>query len=114
MVSKNEGYNTVVPPTTIKKVTVSNGVYWVGIPGADLYILCGCPADSVKHLMKTGIIRTVEKDGVVFEIGPNAILLSEVSIQNGDFCNLGEFPVLQMLYRQGMLLPNHPNNTRFP
>ena len=22
-----------------------------------------------------------------------------------------EFPVLQMLYRQGMLLPNHPNNT---
>jgi hemerythrin len=23
---------------------------------------------------------------------------------------LGEFPVLQMLYRQGMIIPNHPNN----
>jgi hemerythrin len=26
-------------------------------------------------------------------------------------CNLAEFPVLQMFYRQGMLLPGHPNNT---
>ncbi len=45
------------------------------------------------------------------ETGPNAILLSDLSVQKGDFANLAEFPVLQMLYRQGMLLPNHPNNT---
>jgi hemerythrin len=32
-------------------------------------------------------------------------------IQNGHLCNLAEFPILQMLYRQGMLMPNHPNNT---
>ncbi len=31
-------------------------------------------------------------------------------VQNGVFCNLAEFPVLQMLYRQGMILPGHPNN----
>ncbi|MBF0189466.1 MAG: cyclic nucleotide-binding domain-containing protein, partial [Magnetococcales bacterium] len=42
---------------------------------------------------------------------PNAILLSDVMLQNGQFSNLAEFPVLQMFYRQGMLLPNHPNNT---
>ena len=45
------------------------------------------------------------------ETGPNAILLSDLSVQKGDFANLAEFPVLQMLYRQGMMLPNHPNNT---
>ncbi|MBN2534632.1 MAG: hypothetical protein JXB88_17240 [Spirochaetales bacterium] len=44
-------------------------------------------------------------------IYPNAILLSDVSSQNGSFSNLAEFPILQMLYRQGMILPNHPNNT---
>ena len=95
----------------IKKVKINNGVFWVGIPEVDLYILCGCPADSVKHLMKYGFIRQVEKQGVEFEIGPNSILLSDVLIQNGQFSNLAEFPVLQMLYRQGMILPNHPNNT---
>ena len=49
--------------------------------------------------------------GVPSESGPNAILLSDVMIQGGDFSNLAEFPVLQMLYRQGMLLPGHPGNT---
>ncbi|MCX7148143.1 MAG: cyclic nucleotide-binding domain-containing protein, partial [Rhodocyclales bacterium] len=48
---------------------------------------------------------------VTFENGPNAILLSDSMIQNGHLCNLAEFPILQMLYRQGMLLPGHPNNT---
>lgn len=93
------------------KIKIANGMYWVGIPEAGLYILCGCPADSVKHLMKRGLIVQGEKDGIKYETGPNAILLSEVSIQNGSFSNLAEFPVLQMFYRQGMLLPNHPNNT---
>ena len=66
---------------------------------------------SVKHLVKRGLITSTERDGVTFESGPNAILLSDVLIQNGRFANLAEFPVMQMLYRQGMILPNHPNNT---
>ncbi|MBF0351598.1 MAG: cyclic nucleotide-binding domain-containing protein [SAR324 cluster bacterium] len=95
----------------IKKVSVTSGVFWVGIQEADVYILCGCPADVVKHLRKMGLIRSVEVNNVTCEIGPNAILLSDVAVQNGRFANLAEFPVLQMLYRQGTIIPGHPNNT---
>lgn len=95
----------------MKKRKVATGIYWVEIPEAGLYILCGCPADSVKHLKRKGLILEEEKNGVVCETGPNAILLSELPLQNERFTNLGEFPVLQMLYKQGMILPNHPNNT---
>lgn len=95
----------------IKKIKVSVGIYWVEIPDADVFILCGCPADAVKHLRKRGLIDQVEYKGGTYETGPNAILLSEVLIQNGHFANLTEFPVLQMLYLQGMIVPNHPNNT---
>ncbi|MBF0310167.1 MAG: bacteriohemerythrin [Magnetococcales bacterium] len=95
----------------INKVDICPGLYWVEIPAADLRIQCGCPADSVKHLMKRGLIVPTEKNGVRFETGPNAILLSDAMLQNGQFCNLAEFPVLQMLYRQGFLIPGHPNNT---
>lgn len=94
----------------IKKMEVIKGVYWVEIPEADLFMLCGCPEDSVKHLMQRRLIVPTALDGVSFETGPNAILLSDVALQNGKFCNLAEFPVLQMLYRQGMILPGHPNN----
>ena len=92
-------------------VHVVPGVLWLQIPEAGLYILCGCPAEVVKHLMRRGLIHTVEKGGVAYETGPNVILLSELLVQNGGFANLSEFPVLQMLYRQGMILPGHPNNT---
>lgn len=95
----------------ITKIKVSNGIYWIEIPEADLFIMCGCPPDSVKHLMKRGLIVTTEQDGVSFETGPNAILLSDVMLQGDDIANMAEFPVLQMLYRQGMILPNHPGNT---
>jgi len=95
---------------SIRKLVVATGIYYVEIPAAGLYLLCGSPADSVKHLFRRGIIQTLERGGVTFENGPNAILLSDSIIQNGHLCNLGEFPILQMLYRQGMLLPNHPNN----
>ena len=47
---------------------------------------------------------------MTYEIGPNAILLSDVPVQNGGFSNLAEFPILHMFYRQGMILPDHPNN----
>ncbi len=95
----------------ISKNQIAKGMFWVEVPEIELYIMCGCPADSVKHLMKRGLIVVREKNGVNFETGPNAILLSDVSIQNGFFSNMCEFPVLQMYYRQGMMLPGHPNNT---
>ena len=94
----------------IKRMEVIRGVYWVEVPEADLYMLCGCPEDAVKHLMQRRLIVPTERDGVRFETGPNAILLSDVALQNGKFCNLAEFPVLQMLYKQGMIIPGHPNN----
>ncbi|MCF6151885.1 MAG: bacteriohemerythrin [Candidatus Kuenenia stuttgartiensis] len=95
----------------LRKCKITNGVFWVEIPEAGVYILCGCPADAVKHLKKQGFIqnRIVGEDK--YESGPNAILLSDLLVQNGRFANLAEFPVMQMLYRQGMMLPNHPNNT---
>ncbi len=97
--------------TSLTKIEVAEGIFYVTIPEADLHILCGCPADSVKHLMKRGLIQAREVDGTAFETGPNAILLSDVLIQNGRFTNLSEFPILQMFYRQGRIIPGHPNNT---
>ena len=94
----------------LRTTRVASGVYWIQVPEAELYILCGCPADVVKHLMLRGLIVEERAGGVTFETGPNVILLSDVLVQNGSFSNLSEFPVLQMLYRQGMMLPGHPNN----
>ncbi len=93
----------------LRKIEVTAGVYWV--EAGPMRVLCGCPADVVKHLMKRGLIATVDRNGQSYETGPNAILLSDVMVQNGAFANLAEFPVLQMLYRQGMILPGHPGNT---
>ncbi|MFH1568091.1 MAG: MBL fold metallo-hydrolase, partial [Gemmatimonadota bacterium] len=95
----------------MRKIRVANGIWWVEVPQAGLYLLCGCPADSVKHLLRKGLIASEERNGVVCETGPNAILLSDLPIHHQRFANLAEFPVLQMLYRQGMILPGHPNNT---
>ena len=95
----------------LRKIEVSSGIFWIEAPSVDVRILCGCPADSIKHLMKRGLIAATERGGVHYETGPNVILLSDVMIQNGVFANLAEFPVLQMLYRQGMIIPNHPGNT---
>lgn len=96
---------------SIRKIAVSTGIFWVEVPNADVRILCGCPADSVKHLLRKGLIISIEVDGVALETGPNAILLSDLMIQNGRVCNQSEFPVLQMLYNQGMIVPDHPGNT---
>ena len=95
----------------LRKIEVTTGVWWIEVAQAGIRVLCGCPADAVKHLMKRGLIVSTEEDGVPFETGPNAILLSDAMVQNGSFSNLAEFPVLQMLYRQGMILPHHPGNT---
>ncbi len=95
----------------ITKIEVARGIHWVEIPEAGLRILCGCPADAIKHLIKRGLVLPQVVKGVSCETGPNAILLSDVALQNGEFANLAEFPVLQMLYKQGLIIPNHPNNT---
>ena len=95
----------------VTKQKVANGIFWVEVPEADLRILCGCPADAVKHLIRRGLVGPAQKGGVAFETGPNAILLSDTPIQKGSFANLAEFPLLQMFYRQGMIIPHHPNNT---
>jgi hemerythrin len=95
----------------LRTTPVATGVFWVQVPEAGLYILCGSPGDVVKHLMLRGHIAEEDKGEVKCETGPNVILLSDVLVQNGNFANLSEFPVLQMLYRQGLILPGHPNNT---
>ncbi len=95
----------------ITKISVSTGVFWIEVQEADVRILCGSPADAVKHLLRRGLIVPIEVDGVHCESGPNAILLSDLAIQNGQICSRAEFPILQMLYNQGMILPNHPRNT---
>ena len=97
--------------TNIRKVHVSSGITWVEVRQADVRILCGCPEDVVKHLLRTGLIVPVEMDGVACETGPNTILLSDLAIQNGQVCSRSEVPVLPMLYNQGMIVPGHPRNT---
>ncbi len=95
----------------MEMIPVTRGVSLVRIPEARLSILCGCPENAIKHLFKRGLIEKAGGDGRSYETGPNAILLSEVAVQNGRFANLAEFPVLHMLYRQGMIIPGHPGNT---
>ena len=92
----------------LRLLQVTTGVYWLESP--HLRILCGCPAEVVKHLGKRGLILPEQRGDTLTETGPNAILLSDLAIQNGVLGNLAEFPVLQMLYRQGMMIPDHPNN----
>ncbi len=98
----------------ITKRKILDGVFLIDIPDAELKLLCGCPADVIKHLAMKGLLPIVEKNGVKYEAGPNAILLSDVLVQNGSLCNLSEFPVLHMFYNQGMILPGHPNESMTP
>ena len=93
------------------KTSVLPGVWWVEIDQADLRILCGSPMDIVKHLIRQNLVKKTQSGSVSFETGPNAVLLSEKTVQNGRLWNLVEFPVLHMMYRQGMALPGHPGNT---
>ena len=94
----------------IQKTIVNNSCFFIHIEEINFKLLCSSPADSVKHLRKLGIIKSISKDDIMFDDGPNAILLADTSMQNGCLCNLSEFPVLHMLYLQGMIVPNHPNN----
>lgn len=90
---------------------IAPGMYYVDTGEAGLRILCGCPENAIKHAFKAGAVRKAHMDGQAYEIGPNAIILSELPVQRGRFANVAEFPVLHMLYRQGMIVPGHPGNT---
>ncbi len=50
----------------IIKINVVSGVEWVEIPQAGLRLLCGCPSDVIKHVMKRGLIAPAEKHGSAF------------------------------------------------
>lgn len=97
----------------ISKQEITPGIVWIEVKEADLYLCCGCPADTIKHLKKAGLIHSQEKDGWQYESGPNAILLSDTLIQNGKLANLSEFVVMHMLYLQGIFIPGHPNYLKF-
>jgi hemerythrin len=36
---------------SIRKIDVARGILWIEVPEANLRVLCGCPADAVKHLI---------------------------------------------------------------
>lgn len=90
----------------IKYSKLAPGLYWVEVPEVGFRVLCGCPPDSVKFLIQERHIRRC-KEG--WEMGPSAILLNDLPIQNSSLCNLGEFPILQIFYRQGYFIPGHVN-----
>ncbi|OQY34707.1 MAG: hypothetical protein B6241_03975 [Spirochaetaceae bacterium 4572_59] len=92
-------------------VKVTTGLFWLEIPEKNFYLMCGCPMDSIKHLTNKALIRPLQNRTAYTESGPNAILLSDRPVQNGYFCNMAEFPILHMMYKQGMSLPGHPGNT---
>jgi hemerythrin len=94
--------------SNIRKIPISTGVYWVEVRHADVRILCGCPEDAVKHLLRTGLIVPMEVEGVACESGPNAILLSDLAIQNARSA-AARVPVLQMPTTRADV--QHPRNT---
>ena len=78
---------------------IAPGFFWVEIEKVGLKLLCGCPPDSVKLLKQAGILSYDRNTSQ----GPNAILLSDQTFNESGFANLSEFPVMHMLYVQGML-----------
>ena len=44
---------------------------------------------------------------VTSETGPNALLLSDLSVQNGDFANLAEFPVTFLILARTKKFQDH-------
>ena len=90
-------------------VQVAAGLFWVSIPEVDFFLQCGCIQDSVKYLIQRGCIEQIEQHGLIYETGPNAVLLSDTTLQGGHFSNLAEFPVAHMYFHQGKGLPGHPN-----
>jgi len=88
------------------------GCFFLQAPSISLQMLCGCPPDAIKLLRAKGHVRSTTLEGSYAETGPNAILLSDRRVQGREISNLTEFPVLQMLYKQGLAIPGHPNHQK--
>ncbi len=93
----------------VENIFVSPGIHWLSFPEANLNVLCGCPADSVKHLMKKGLIRSIEKDGMTYESGPNAILLSDLNYKTDILQILQNFPSSRCFTVRECCCRDHPN-----
>ena len=67
--------------TKISKTKIAAGVFWLEVPEAELFVLCGCPADSIKHLMKAGKIYDYEieedTEKVNFDFNPNFVVIEK-------------------------------------
>ncbi|MDT8446716.1 MAG: MBL fold metallo-hydrolase [bacterium] len=92
---------------------IQPGCYYLQVPAVGLRMLCGSPPDAIKHLRVQGFVSEQNLSGVICETGPNALLLGEQLIQAGEVANLAEFPVLHMLYKQGLGIPGHPAQKKF-
>jgi len=90
------------------------GCFYLQAPSVGLKMLCGSPPDAIKLLSARGHVQATTLSGYYAESGPNAILLNDRLTQAGEICNLTEFPVLHMLYKQGMAIPGHPNHQAQP
>ena len=95
---------------SIQKIKLNNGTYYLDIPKANVKILCASPPEVFKMMAQKGITKWLQEGNWKYETGPSVILISDILIQRETFCNFIEFPILQMFYRQGMIIPTHPNN----
>ena len=66
----------------IANTKIATGVFWVEVPEAELYVLCGCPADSVKHLMKAGKILNLERYVGSLEYGSGSFQHHDGTVTN--------------------------------
>ncbi|MBL0691376.1 MAG: MBL fold metallo-hydrolase [SAR324 cluster bacterium] len=95
--------------SAIELLNIAPGLYWLSIEEPNLRLLGGVIPDAMKHLAAKDMISPYYIKDVYSEHGPNTILLNEELYVQGMVANLSEFPILQMLYMQGMGLSFHPN-----
>ena len=69
-------------------------------------MLCGCPEtfDAAAPHLSDGEKRRALRDRPQYDIDVGRCASERLVLQSG------RIPVLQMLYRQGMIIPGHPNN----
>ncbi|OQY41019.1 MAG: hypothetical protein B6229_00215 [Spirochaetaceae bacterium 4572_7] len=83
------------------KVDIVPGIFYLTVPEEGLRILCGCPENSIKFIMQEKLTQKKIVNGFNVVDGPNAILLSDISILNSHYLNFSEFPLLHHQYFQG-------------
>jgi hemerythrin len=86
----------------IKKSRLGSGFCYIEIEELGFSMLCGAPCDAIKHVKRNGFSKEVVYKKSSLERGPNAVLLSDVDIQNSQVSNASEFIILHILYKQGV------------